>query len=211
MNGNSFVQQKVIQYAREWEKYANIKFNFIDEGSSDLRIAFKWNGFKGSDSYVGTDAKLPQIPQSEPTMRFGWFDNNTTDDEFKLTTLHEFGHMLGFKHEHQNPGFDIPWDIPKVYRDDRNLSPPWSDEKIKINVIDKVSKTISNFTQFDRQSIMLYPIPNSLTIGDFEVGWNYELSNTDKSFVRTQYSSFALGFRRDIDGRDSATRRSYTC
>ena len=70
LNGNSFVQQKVIQYAREWEKYVNIKFNFIDEGSSDVRIAFKWNGFKGSDSYVGTDAKLPQIPQSEPTIAF---------------------------------------------------------------------------------------------------------------------------------------------
>jgi Bacterial pre-peptidase C-terminal domain len=34
---------------------------------------------------------------------------------------------------------------------------------------------------------MLYPIPNEFTIGDFEVGFNTTLSDTDKSFIATIY------------------------
>jgi tyrosinase len=34
---------------------------------------------------------------------------------------------------------------------------------------------------------MLYPIPNELTIGDYEVGFNTTMSDTDKSFIATVY------------------------
>jgi hypothetical protein len=34
---------------------------------------------------------------------------------------------------------------------------------------------------------MLYAIPNSLTVGDFEVGWNRVLSAMDKEFMGTMY------------------------
>jgi serralysin len=44
-----------------------------------------------------------------------------------------------------------------------------------------------NFTKFDIESIMLYAIPNELTVGDFEVGWNTILSATDKEFMRQNY------------------------
>ena len=34
---------------------------------------------------------------------------------------------------------------------------------------------------------MLYPIPNDLTIGDYEVGWNTGLSDVDKSYIGSVY------------------------
>lgn len=34
---------------------------------------------------------------------------------------------------------------------------------------------------------MHYPVPNALTIGDFEIGWNRVLSATDKEFIGTMY------------------------
>jgi hypothetical protein len=38
---------------------------------------------------------------------------------------------------------------------------------------------------------MIYPIPNDLTIGDFEVGWTMDLSETDKAFIATLYPKTA--------------------
>ena len=40
----------------------------------------------------------------------------------------------------------------------------------------KYDQTISNFSDFDALSIMLYAIPEELTIGDFKTEWNTCLS-----------------------------------
>lgn len=40
IGGTNFVQEKVIQFAKEWEIYANIKFDFITSGTGDIRISF---------------------------------------------------------------------------------------------------------------------------------------------------------------------------
>ena len=48
-------------------------------------------------------------------MNYGWFDSETTDDEYRRVVLHEFGHALGLAHEHQSPGVAIPWNEQKVY------------------------------------------------------------------------------------------------
>ncbi|MCM2984387.1 hypothetical protein AAYR27_11350 [Bacillus safensis] len=40
---------------------------------------------------------------------------------------------------------------------------------------------------FDKQSRMLYAIPNNLIEGDYEVGWNKRLSEMDKQFIKQIY------------------------
>ena len=57
----------------------------------------------GSWSYVGTNCR--RVLPNKPTMNLGWIDdsNNVLRDDEKGVILHEFGHVLGFTHEHQSP------------------------------------------------------------------------------------------------------------
>lgn len=185
LNGDEERKNKVIEIAKEWENYANLKFDFVTEGNTDIRIAFKFNGDRGSWSTLGTDAL--QRGQRYPTMNYGWLDPNTSDDEYDRVVLHEFGHALGAIHEHQNPAGIIPWDKEKVY--EYYMGPPnnWTKEEVDHNLFRKYSKEITQFTELDITSIMTYRIPNEHTIGDFEVPWNKKLSKADKEFMASIY------------------------
>lgn len=182
LGGDANVQRKIEPYAHEWEKHANIKFVFDNDPNAEIRISF--DPSSGSWSYLGTDCL--SIPRNQPTMNYGWLEPNTSDEEYSRVVIHEFGHALGLIHEHQNPSVDIPWDKEKVYKYYKKHG-GWDRETVDNNIFRKYSRTITNFTQFDRESIMLYQIPNELTIGDYEVGWNRNLSATDKSFISQMY------------------------
>ncbi|MGM0889807.1 MAG: M12 family metallopeptidase [Bacillota bacterium] len=182
LDGVSDVQEKVEKYAHQWEKYANIKFIFGNDRDAEIRISFNE---KGSWSYLGTDCL--SIPKDQPTMNYGWLRSDTPENEYSRVVLHEFGHALGCIHEHQNPTTNIPWDKEAVYR--YYAGPPnnWTKEQVDQNLFKHYSRTITNFSTFDKKSIMLYAIPNSLTLGDYEVGWNSTLSDRDKQFIKEMY------------------------
>jgi hypothetical protein len=188
LDGANELQTRVENVAQEWSQFANIKLQFGSAANAELRISFEPGG---SWSYVGTDALT--IGQTEQTMNFGWLTPNSTDDEVGRVVRHEFGHALGAIHEHQSPAANIPWDREAVYRYYSGPPNNWTREQIDHNIFQKYSGTITNFSAFDRTSIMLYAIPNELTTGDYEVGWNRVLSLTDKQFIRTQYPGSAAG------------------
>lgn len=180
--GTAFVRSKVIQFARQWETYANIKFNFVtNDRKATIRVTFSPGG---SWSYIGTDAY--SIKGGKATMNFGWFDNSTPDDEFSRVAIHEFGHALGMIHEHQHPLASIPWDKPKVYAYYKQTQ-GWSTQQVDVNIFQKYSTTETNYSAYDRASIMHYPVEEELTIGDFSVEWNTVLSPADKSFIGMVY------------------------
>ena len=182
LDGDPAVQRRVEPFAHQWSQFANIKFVFGADPDAEIRISFLGTG---SWSYIGTDAL--GIPKNQPTMNFGWLKPDTAESEYSRVVVHEFGHALGFIHEHQNPVGEIPWDKPKVYA--YYAGPPnrWSKQQTDVNLFQRYSAAETNFTAFDTKSIMLYPIPNDFTIGDFEVGWNTKLSDMDKEFVAITY------------------------
>lgn len=186
LNGNSFVQSKVRQYAVEWENYANLKFEWVSSNSSaNIKIGFREGQFaneSGSWSYLGTDSN-----SYAHSMHFGWFNDNTTDTEFRRTTIHEFGHALGLIHEHQNPVAGINWDREAVYA--YYAGPPnnWSRAQVDNNLFRRYEANITNYSQYDPLSIMHYPIPAEHTLDRVAVGRNTQLSDTDKSFIGTIY------------------------
>lgn len=182
LDGDPAVQQRIPPFAHEWSKYANITFVFGNDPDAEIRISFK---DRGSWSYLGTDAL--SIPKDQPTMNYGWLRADTPDEEYSRVVTHEFGHALACIHEHQNPAADIPWDKEAVYR--YYMGPPnnWPKAQVDSNLFERYSRTITQFSAFDRDSIMLYAIPNQFTIGDYEVGWNTHLSGGDKSFIATIY------------------------
>jgi hypothetical protein len=182
LDGDQGLRAKVAAVAQQWTGFANLKLDFGDDPAAEIRISFQTGG---SWSYIGTDAL--GIGQAEPTMNFGWLTPASEDSEISRVVLHEMGHALGAIHEHQSPAADVPWDREAVYRYYGGPPNNWTRDQVDQNIFARYSRTTTNFSAFDRSSIMLYAIPNELTIGDYEVGWNRVLSDTDKSFMRAQY------------------------
>ena len=172
LDGQSSERARVKRVAPEWSKHADIRFEFVDSGPSDIRIGFDPNN--GHWSYIGRAA----ISKTK-TM-------NLASGHTDRVILHEFGHALGLSHEHQNPAVSIRWNEQAVLAEYRKTQ-KWSDDKIRRNVLNRLNVDQTNFAEFDPASIMLYAIPNRWTIGDFETGYNRELSATDKRFIGAQY------------------------
>lgn len=183
LGGEPAVQEKVKKYAKQWADHANINIVFPDSGDADVRISFDPGG---SWSQVGTMA-LGVTNQSKPTMNFGWLDANTADDEYSRVVLHEFGHALGCIHEHQHPAGGIKWNKPAVYEYYKKQG--WDKDRVDRNIFQTYDENLLRRTaEVDRASIMMYPIPKELLDDPSqEVGWNRDLSKTDKDFIGELY------------------------
>lgn len=176
------LKDKVIQYASQWEQYANIDFDFVtNDATAPIRVAFLRDGHW---SYIGTYAQ--NISSSQPTMNLE-INSRTSATELSRVILHEFGHALGMIHEHQHPQVTIPWDKEKVYADLGGYPNYWSRETVDFNLFATYTTDETTFGAYDKSSIMHYPIDESWTIGTFSVGNNNVLSATDKSFIATVY------------------------
>ena len=182
LDGSAEERARVKRIAPEWSKHANIRFKFEQSGKSDIRIGFDPNG--GHWSHIGKNAMF--VPSHERTMNLALRGERYPDS----TILHEFGHALGLKHEHQNPALRIKWNENAIIQELKK-SQGWNEKKIRHNVINRLDATQTNFTTFDRSSIMLYAIPNRWTIGNFETGYNTTLSATDKQFIAKLYPNTA--------------------
>jgi predicted Zn-dependent protease len=183
LNGSLDLQNKVKQAASEWLNYANLNFTYVNSNeNADVKITFF--GLDGKDtgswSYIGTDCKY--FNQNTASMNFG---NQImgNPESVRRVVLHEFGHMLGLIHEHQNPTANIQWNKEAVYSYYSN----WTKEMVDINIFKKYDINITNYTNFDNKSIMLYPIDKTLTTNGYSVGWNTTLSPTDISFIQKIY------------------------
>lgn len=182
LDGQPEIHGRVESIAQQWTDYLNLGLVFDPTAEAVIRISFEQ---PGSWSYIGTDAR--GIAIDRPTMNFGWLQPGLSDSEYQRVVLHEFGHALGAVHEHQNPAVEIPWDKEAVYR--HYAGPPnfWDRETVDVNLFETYAAERTNHTSFDPESIMLYPIPNELTIEDFEVDWNESISTLDGQLMRSQY------------------------
>ncbi len=183
MGGNKFLWDNVMSWADMWRAYANINFEWVGETRDAMvRIAFKEG--EGSWSYLGK--QVLHIPNTTPTMNFGWFDKSTSSEEFRRTTVHEFGHMLGMIHEHQHPTHGILWNRPAVY-EAYEKSMGWSKLMVDTQVFGQYSEDLTQYSEFDPNSIMCYHIPSEFTLNEFTNGWNTRLSLLDKSWAEIIY------------------------
>ncbi|MEM6772014.1 MAG: M12 family metallopeptidase [Bacteroidota bacterium] len=182
MGGSNALRERVMRYAREWTRYANLDFRKVSSGYADIRVSFTQNG--ASWSVVGQDSK--RVPQNEPSMNLGWLNDQTSDAEVRRTVLHEFGHAIGLLHEHQNPAGGIPWNEDAVYAHFYR-SQGWDRKTTYHNVMATANRNQTQYSAYDAASIMHYPVDNRLTRGNYAVGMNRELSATDKYYVGLLY------------------------
>lgn len=184
--GSQIQQAKVVAMAKLWEAYANVQIQFVTTNDEQVRIAFLQG--QGSWSAVGTDAlDTTAFPKTDPTMNFGWLEDDTPDNEYERVVVHEFGHALGCIHEHQSPNENLQWDVPKVYAQFSGPPNNWTQQEIDFNILQKYSPNGISATIFDIDSIMLYQFPAELFLNHVGTPLNYQLSDKDKGFIAQMY------------------------
>lgn len=197
---------------RLWQPGRTLKFSFLGSPSTELKLKIlntgsQWVSQSGAnlgialyhDNYLQADIRIKLDPKAlhnesalgtdalliktNETMTL----NVLPDSEyFEPTVLHEFGHVFGATHEHQNPLADIPWnedELMKVMTQQRG----WSEADVRSQFLEKPTEANTFFTTYDRESIMHYQIAQWMTLGDWEVGANKTLSEYDLAFMRRAY------------------------
>jgi len=172
-NGTPEQQATVLALANEWEKYANIKFVQVKAEPSHLRIKFGTE--EENYSLIGLDANQGDPAEHTMQLEFNMFNDST---RLKRTVLHQFGHVLGFMHEHKLPPGGIQWNKDTLYHHFARLG--WDREMVDAQVFRVYNERYTNNLKYDNKSIMRYPIPTWQTTNGFNVGWNTEISEGDK-------------------------------
>jgi hypothetical protein len=171
-----------------------------DITQSDIRIIF--GPQYGCSSIVGNTRFIRVADRQQPTMTYGWFD--------VATVIHEFCHALGMIHEHQNPQNNpIQWNREAIYCYYRDTQ-GWDIPKIDQNVINAYQLDQTNGSNYDEDSIMIYPFNKTLacrlceplndnnptmcssrtmntTLNNMEVKPIYKLSPTDTRWLQIMY------------------------
>lgn len=188
---SGLIRSRIKAVAQLWSEASlgGINFDWYNGMTydADVRVSLTPDGTFWS--LVGTDSRLSG--SNLVTMNLG-FNNTlyyTSDDtsefyvrELHRLTLHEFGHALGFIHEHLSPASQIKFDKQATIDYFQKLC-GWSAEQTISQVL--TPEEGQNLTTFDMQSVMIYPFPASIATPPTDNNW--QLSQDDIDSVRKAY------------------------
>ncbi|MGF6112685.1 hypothetical protein HKK52_14600 [Pseudomonas sp. ADAK2] len=191
LNGDQAFKDATIAAANNWLPHVNLKFDFVDGETGDIRISCTPGTYW---STVGTDALLQEEGATmglSPDMRMPAF--------FAANVMHEFGHVLGAQHEHQHPEVNIPWNKPALYEAHGGNADDYEEDGedddyydyvrdlIKQRYLNRLDANEVRHSSYDPKSIMHYAIRQEWTHGDFKIDLNLVLSEKDKAFMAEAY------------------------
>lgn len=185
INGTGEQHAQVMALAKEWEKYANIKFVQTKAEPSHIRVEF--SNRQENYSFLGTDAHHGDPEENTMHIEFGLFDEPT---RLKGVVIHEFGHVLGFMHEHSIPESGMKWNKDTIYKEYAKLG--WDKDIVDEQIFSVYNMPYSNGFKFDKKSIMCFPIHHWQTSNGYSVDWNAEISEGDKELAGLYYPFVGL-------------------
>jgi serralysin len=182
LGGSPQLRQRVMADAAIWTNYSGVTF-LETTGKGDIRVAFDPQG--GHWSHLGNYAQRLNRKHASMNLQV----NDTTDaGELRAVVLHEFGHALGFLHEHRRGDSGLVWNEEEVYRYYTGYPNFWSRRMVDEQVLAPVANPRNAiFSQYDSRSIMHYPITRDFLKNGKPTGWNKNLSYNDKVAVRYAY------------------------
>ncbi|KAF5309135.1 hypothetical protein D9619_012801 [Psilocybe cf. subviscida] len=197
LSGTPRQQKKVIKVLTStpstWKDYANIKFKLLPSSLPASQAIVRIQFIKGTASWAHIGRKCQYIDPSLPTMNLGWIaDSDNLSDTDRAVVLHEFGHVLGLLHEHQSPAIGgvitlKAQQVKEVFKRTKG----WSEKQVEEQILRPYqSSELTNFTEFDSNSIMMYYMPREMNDQDIDIAPNDALSKFDKAFVAVHYPFF---------------------
>lgn len=174
-------RNKILKYANVWGQHANIKFS--ESANGEVRLS-RTPG-SGYWSYLGTD--ILTIKNGQPTMNLDSFTEHTPDREYSRVVTHEFGHTLGFPHEHMRKEIVANIDPQKAYSYFKRIT-GWSQSMVQSQVLTPLPESQITGTSHPRaNSIMCYQLPGEIMKDGKDVPGGLEIDIVDHDLARKLY------------------------
>jgi len=187
LNGTPRQRRLVAASASEWttgplgrKLGTRLQFQFYAE-AAEAQVRVSFGGGSGNWSKVGSEPVTQGIPLDKPTMNL--------DDVNAPTIRHEFGHVLGLRHEHQNSKRKFHFLPDVVIRKTRDEY-GWSKAKTVVNIlVQNPGSSCPVVGGFDYNSVMMYPFPASWTREHIATHSNPFISPVDRQCVELVYGA----------------------
>ncbi len=186
-NPSTALRRRMLEFANHWGTKTGANVRFRETSSNgQVRILRSRGGYW---SYLGTD--ILSVPTSQQTMNLEGYSDSTPDSEFERSLVHEFGHTMGFPHEHLRAEIIARIDRNKALRYFEQTQ-GWSERTTISNVLTPLqSSQIIGTPEAEEDSIMCYQLPGTITIDGRPIRGGARISEKDAAFVRKTYPSLA--------------------